>query len=388
MKGSFEDKLMEKYQGEMSQYAPDMDKMWDRIEAGLEERSPRAKKIVLHSRKRAAAIWAAAAMILIPVGFKAAQFSENSINNSDMAVADNMTDGASNGGHFDAAEEAAAAEDREPSEDSSPAGHLPEKMDYTELNFPRSEAMSNMPEIENECVAYFVESEVLSQTERFVDVKVRSVSYNEAENTVEYELYDVLGDTVLNISTAFGNGENNTLCSDRYVLKMGHEYILPLGERDGKYYIVFPSAPQTELTEDGYAVFHNGWTSLMEYETAYLECPRNGKDDYFYDRMAVTFAENLNFGAADDSGEGFTQKELDDMETVDEAVSEWMKKSKRMSRDERIAGTEKLLYELASEGYIRRYSIYFDDSNGMFSFEYSCGVRGGIKIDPFDPRMN
>lgn len=297
MKSSFEDKLMEKYQGEMSQYAPDMDKMWDRIEAGLEERSPREKKIVLHSKKRTAAIWAAAAIILIPVGYQALQFSENSINSNETAVVDQSMDGASNGGNFDAAEE--AAEDFEPSVDSKPsedgfhAGHLPEKMKYTELNFPRETAMSNMPDIENECVAYFVESEVLSQTERFVDVKVRSANYNKAENAVEYELYDVLGDTLLNISTAFGNGENNTLCSNQYVLKIGHEYILPLGERDGKYYIVFPSAPQTELTEDGYAVFHNGWTSFMENETAYLECPRNGKDDYFYDRMAVTFAENL-----------------------------------------------------------------------------------------------
>ncbi|MBP0963750.1 MAG: hypothetical protein J5999_00470 [Oscillospiraceae bacterium] len=388
MKSSFEDKLMEKYQGEMSQYAPDMDKMWDRIEAGLEERSPRAKKIVMHSRKRTAAIWAAAAIILIPVGFKAAQFSENSIKNSDTAVADNMTDGAANGVQMEAEENNAYADDAAPSVDSSPAGHLPEKMSYNELNFPRETAKSNMPEIENECVAYFVESEVLSQTDRFVDVKVRSVSYNEAENAVEYELYDVLGDTLLKISTTFGNGDNNTLCSNQYVLKIGHEYILPLGERDGEYYIVFPSAPQTELTVDGYAVFHNGWTSFMENETAYLECPRNGKDDYFYDRMAVTFAENLNFGADDDSGEGFTDKELDDMETVDEAIGEWLKNSQQMPRDERIEGAKELLYELASEGYIRRYSIYFDDRNGMFSFEYSCGVYGGIKIDPFDPMMN
>lgn len=387
MKSSFEDKLMEKYQGEMSQYAPDMDKMWDRIESGLEERSPRAKKIVMHSRKRTAVIWAAAAIILIPVGYQALQFSESSIKSNETAVVDQSMDGASNGGHFDAAEEAAAAEDCEPSEDGFPAGHLPEKMKYTELKFPRETVMSNMPDIENECVTYFVESEVLSQTERFVDVKVRSASYNEAENAVEYELYDVLGDTVLNISTAVGNGENNTLSSDRYVLKMGHEYILPLGERDGKYYIVFPSAPQTELTEDGYAVFHNGWTSLMENETAYLECPRNGKDDYFYDRMAVTFAENLNL-SADESGDGFTDKELDDMETVYKAIGEWLKESEKMSRDERIAGSEKLLYELASEGYIKKYSIFFDDSNGMFSFEYSCGVNGGVKIDPFDPMMN
>lgn len=299
MKGSFEDKLMEKYQGEMSQYAPDMDKMWDRIEAGLEERSPRERKIVMHSRKRAAAIWAAAAIILIPVGYQALQFSDNSIKSNETAVADQSMDAASNGGHIQAAEEAEAVDDFdsavdcEPSGENSPAGYLPEKMDYNELNFPRETAMSNMPEIENECVAYFVESEVLLQTERFVDVKVRSASYNEAKNAVEYELYDVLGDTLLNISTAIGNGENNTLSSSRYVLKMGHEYILPLGENDGKYYIVFPSAPQTELTVDGYAVFHNGWTSLMEKETAYLECPRNGKDDYFYDRMAVTFAGNL-----------------------------------------------------------------------------------------------
>ncbi len=299
MKGSFEEKLKDTYQSEMSQYAPDMDKMWEKIEGNLTERPPRTKKIVMHSRKRAAAIWAAAAIILIPVGFKAAQFSENSIKNSDTAVADNMTDGFANGVQMAAeennayADDAAASEDAVPSGDSSDTEHLPEKMYYTELNFPRETAMSNMPEIENECVAYFVESEVLSQTDRFVDVKVRSVSYNEAENAVEYELYDVLGDTLLNVSTAVGNGENNTLCSDRYVLKMGHEYILPLAERDGEYCIVFPSAPQTELTEDGYAVFHNGWTSLMGFETAYLECPRNGKDDYFYDRMAVTFAENL-----------------------------------------------------------------------------------------------
>lgn len=385
MKSSFEDKLMEKYQGEMSQYAPDMDKMWDRIESGLEERSPRARKIVMHSKKRTAAIWAAAAIILIPVGYQALQFSESSIKNNETAVVDQSMDGASNGGYFEAAGE--AAEEFEPSVDSSPAGHLPEKMDYTELKFPRETAMSNMPDIENECVAYFVESEVLSQTERFVDVKVQSASYNKAENAVEYELYDVLGDTLLNISTIFGNGENNTLCSDQYVLKIGHEYILPLGERDGKYYIVFPSAPQTELTEDGYAVFHNGWTSLMENETAYLECPRNGKDDYFYDRMAVTFAENLNLSAYE-SGEGFTEKELDDMETVDKAVSEWLKNTQQMPRDERIEGAKKLLYELASEGYIKKYSIFFDDSNGMFSFEYSCGVCGGIKIDPFDPMMN
>ena len=107
MKSSFEDKLMEKYQGEMSQCAPDMDKMGDRIESGLEERSPRAKKIVMHSKKRAAAIWAAAAIILIPMGYQALQFSESSIKSNETAVVDQSMDGASNGGHFEAAEEAA-----------------------------------------------------------------------------------------------------------------------------------------------------------------------------------------------------------------------------------------------------------------------------------------
>lgn len=91
----------------------------------------------------------------------------------------------------------------------------------------------------------------------------------------------------------------------------------------------------------------------------------------------------------------FSNKELADMEEVNNAISEWMQSEtfQSMGLEERETETRKLLYDLAWYGtesapysLIDERSITF--SNGIFSFSYTCGVLGGVKIEDFNPMMN
>ena len=299
MKSSLENKLKTEYLNELSRSAPDMDKLWERIESDLPER-PKAQKIRVSRRiQPAKIIWAAAlAAILIPAGIS---FSTSNLDISKTeAPSQNHAETAEdNSASYDGISEenaAAPSYDRENdsfSESEEIRSSVPERISYSELAIPRSEASSDIPDITYENTALFSEESVLSETEYFIDVRVTKAEYIKSENAVKYELLNVLTNDAVTVETPLGNGENDTLSSTAYALKENHEYILPIRETADGLRIVFPSAPQIETTADGYAVFHNGWKRLGKLESGYLECAPFGDDDYFYDRMEIARTEDV-----------------------------------------------------------------------------------------------
>ena len=73
-----------------------------------------------------------------------------------------------------------------------------------------------------------------------------------------------------------------------YPLLVNRTYLLPLTVTDSDAInLVFPYAPQIELTLDGFCVFHSGWQALINDNTGILLVDCVHPDDYFYDRMLV-----------------------------------------------------------------------------------------------------
>lgn len=86
--------------------------------------------------------------------------------------------------------------------------------------------------------------------------------------------------------------------------------------------------------------------------------------------------------------ETLTDKELDDMQYVDDKIDKLLNSDKydALSLDERAIEVKKVLKELKKEKYIKNY--YYEEGSYLFSFEYSCGVLGGVMIKEFDPMLN
>jgi len=79
-----------------------------------------------------------------------------------------------------------------------------------------------------------------------------------------------------------------------YPLLVNRTYLLPLTVTDtGAINLVFPYAPQIELSLDGFCVFHSGWQALVNDNTGYLLVECVHPEDYFYDRMLVRPADGL-----------------------------------------------------------------------------------------------
>ena len=93
--------------------------------------------------------------------------------------------------------------------------------------------------------------------------------------------------------------------------------------------------------------------------------------------------------------EPFSDKELDDMEAADNAIIELTdsKEFKALSAEEKSEQMLSLLIELSEKGTADRpyslidaNSIYADGD--MISYQYACGVGGGVKLTPFREYMN
>lgn len=86
--------------------------------------------------------------------------------------------------------------------------------------------------------------------------------------------------------------------------------------------------------------------------------------------------------------EQFTDKELDDMEHVSEAISALMGTDAWKAADTAARSdlAVELLQSLAEEGYVIPESIYAND--GFVSYRHACGVGAGIQLKPFDKRYN
>ncbi len=86
--------------------------------------------------------------------------------------------------------------------------------------------------------------------------------------------------------------------------------------------------------------------------------------------------------------EQFTDKELDDMQIVDDAIAEMLNSNdfQKLTLEEKAKFAENRLHELEEQGYIQKGSIQVSDSN--ISFSYSSGGGGAMMLKPFDPMYN
>lgn len=153
---------------------------------------------------------------------------------------------------------------------------------------------------------YFTEAD-LKDAGLLSQVTVESVSYeNDPDGRADSVVYDVVVDNVLYLedyvseaqklqvkSPLVGSREDGML----YSLKEGGTYILPLKYENSAYWLVYPNAPQIEVTEDTKYLFHTGWQSLINDQTAIVLKNALSPEDYYYDRMVMrkdpVFLSNL-----------------------------------------------------------------------------------------------
>lgn len=288
-------KIEQLYKSHTENTAPDMDALWERIESSLEEKNEEAitskpiRRNISITKKATLAAACVAALIIVPAAVRNMDISNSDMTaNSSEAIADEMADGGShetNDGFFNieaeqnaAADEAPAADDYSEEQSAVSAGVT--KVNYDELELEPSEAPAEIPYGPTEGDDFFVEENVLIETDVIVNAYVDRV-YSNGDGEMHYVIVaeDVETEATDKIHIA---------SRTPYVMLENRCYILPL-KRDGAVYsLAFENAPQIEKTLDGGYIFHNGWESLDENALDVIY-PQGGIDDFFYDRMKFSY---------------------------------------------------------------------------------------------------
>lgn len=159
---------------------------------------------------------------------------------------------------------------------------------YSSLNLAETDSgiytalSSNTDETE-----YFVEADVLRQTDYFIDGRIISSEIMDDCVVYDIEAVHIVSDDEFTLPMNI-----RAVSRSRYTLRDNREYLLPIREENGELIIVFDNAPQIEIAEDRTIVYHNGWKSLNG-SGEYISYPQVYEDDYFYDRMNITAESSL-----------------------------------------------------------------------------------------------
>ena len=78
-------------------------------------------------------------------------------------------------------------------------------------------------------------------------------------------------------------GENQIL----YQLQVGSSYVLPLRDEENGWELLFPFAPQIQVTPGGGYLFHSGYASLIDDSAFVVVGQQEGDNDFYYDRMLL-----------------------------------------------------------------------------------------------------
>lgn len=288
-----EEQLKALYSAEIDSSAPDKDALWAKIESRLTEKAPETaqtatdptpkmnsprKPLCLTVLKYAAAC--AVLLLAVPAALSMMQHSDSmsvtspadeDISNADSA-AENAAD--SDGGYVEAPDD---AEDTD-----SPAA---KPLSYSELEF------SSYSETYYTCTgapygdSYFVEEDILAQTDVIVIGEVSRVYLTEDGSSIVYELINVQGADDASITVE---------SRSPYTLRRGRQYLLPLARTEEGFRTVYDGVPQTELTSDGGMVYYNGWHSLDSAESESIIYPQQSEDAFFYDRMMFSRSSDIS----------------------------------------------------------------------------------------------
>lgn len=304
----------------MSQSAPDL---WDRIEGNLKEYPERGhlpehedirKRTSGHVRPETSrssystvykwasfgttAIIAAACLLVIAGPWYSTLFPVRNQAGSSMETAAETTAGWIAGETLVDEEDSRTTADcivNEPSSDKT-AGVL----HYSQLNLASYSALSLPPHAVTvpEDIMYFSE-DILADTELLCLGTVTSVSLEtDSSQNAALLVYDITPDsicysqdytesltslTVRSPIVASEGGENQIL----YQLQVGSSYVLPLKQLGSDWQLLFPFAPQIQITENGAYLFHSGYASLTDDQTLVVVGEPEGANDFYYDRMLL-----------------------------------------------------------------------------------------------------
>ena len=290
-----EERIKELYTEEMSVSAPDMDALWAKIDSKLTEKEAPAPK-----KKSNITLWRTGALIAACVTIMLAVPSV--LNRDDVASDSASNDSAKNSISVEQTlttpvffNEAVGAENGDAEEVVEEA--------IPEITFTTSDGPLNYNELfsapsytENiSCSGtpfggdYFVEDDILVETECIIDAVVDNVYASPDGECVYYELTPkaVYGSNDL-------SGKVTVASCSEYSLKIGGEYVIPLKNSDNTYQTVFDSVPQIEVTADGGLVYYNGWECLNAPDSQSIIYPQNKVDDFFYDRMMFSFNGDIS----------------------------------------------------------------------------------------------
>lgn len=269
--------LKDEYRKYVDNTAPDMDKLWDRIEEKIDN-SPKAyepqRKITHFSVNFRRFTAAAACLAVVFAGAyiwsqnDRKDFSGESNKNSNSVVKDYVSDNSQ-------------------SEETKKTAYDKNKtISYNKLSFEHT----NSPEYETSYLIsgdeYFVRSKVLEETEFFADVTVEKAEIGTSYGTYTLKIHRLISK----------NGEINEKSitvesSAKYILQENRSYFIPLKKSGNSYEIVFENAPQIEITLDKQIVYPNVWDISDDYNNVILD--KKNADDFYYDRMRLSDENSL-----------------------------------------------------------------------------------------------
>ena len=277
-----EQMLKELLTAEMNNSAPDKDALWARIEGRLQPKSaeaqPHRRTVININALKAVA--AAAASILLIVAVPAVLQRSGSRDESSMTDA-----GATN-----AEDSESMVMDDAPADDAvggTVSVKPKEFMNYNELEFDSYSLTYIECSGEPYGESYFVEEDILADTERIIHGEVTAVYLSEDGESLCYEMqvlesYPESTESVITVESR-----------SAYAMKRGREYLVPLARTDEGWRTVFDSVPQTEFTANGGAVYYIGWSSLDRGGSQSLIYPQEHEDEYFYDRMMYSHSGDI-----------------------------------------------------------------------------------------------
>lgn len=165
-----------------------------------------------------------------------------------------------------------------------------ESIKYEQLSFNDTDTVAYKASYIPTGDEYFVEKNVLMQTDVFADVTVLEADLTSASQAV----YTLRVEWMSDKSSYVDLDEDEIIIksSTPYILQENREYLIPLSVRNGEFFIVFENAPQIEITLDGGLVFQNGWNALAENSST-LEKKSLNVNDFYFDRMKYSPAADI-----------------------------------------------------------------------------------------------
>lgn len=249
------------YKKHISDTAPDMEKLWDRIEGQLENKTDKDQTQIKVSRRNYRKFAAAAASLVLIIGGVS-------------LYADIRSESDSVSKHSVETVDKARLENRE-------------EKTYEQLSFSHTDTKAYEDSYIPKGDDYFTEDSVLEDTDFFADVTVLSARLDSDSAHHTLRINSLVSKTGEESKT------NITIeSSTPYIMQENREYFIPLRKENGTYSMAFENAPQIEISLDGDIVFQNGWKSLDD-DSGILKDSQKSKNDYFYDRMRYSSKNDL-----------------------------------------------------------------------------------------------